>query len=127
MQGSVSMVPTETLVFRYGRDMAPEAIAAETPGARFVARARLLDGEATGIAGPAGPSGEVWGILLIQPEAPVRQGDADVITDEGRVTHATILTDAGALEDLGAVVTQARYWELAPSYIEVLDQRRAAG
>lgn len=126
MQVAADTVSTETLVFRYGRDMAPEAIAAETPGARFVARARLLGDGTPGIAAPAGASDAVWGILLIQPEPPVRQGDADVITDEGRVTHATILTDAGALEDIGAVVTQARYWELAPSYIARLDQRRVA-
>lgn len=127
MQAFGDPVPTESLVFRYGRDMAPEAIAAETPGARFVARARLVDGVASGIAAPAGVAGSVWGILLIQPEQPTRQADADVITDEGRVTHATILTDAAALEDIGAVVTQARYWELAPSYIDGLDQRRAPG
>ena len=123
---------TETLVFRYGQDMAPEAIAAETPGARFVARARLVEGAVSGV-GPteaaatgsdSGP-GAVWGILLIQPEPPSTRTAADVVTDDGRVTHATILTDAVALADLGAVVTQARYWELAPSYIDGLDRRRA--
>ena len=127
-----AQVQTETLVFRYGRDMAPEAIAAETPGARFVARARLVAGTETGVvptavaAGDSGSGGDaVWGILLIQPEPPAARTAADVITDDGRVTHATVLTDATALADLGAVVTQARYWELAPSYIDGLDRRRA--
>ena len=124
MQVSENSVATERLVFRYGRDMAPETIAAETPGARFVARARLVEDRTPGIAVPAGVSGAVWGILLIQPEPPGRQVDADVVTDEGRVTHATILTDADALEDIEAVVTQARYWELAPTYIAGLDRRR---
>lgn len=116
--------PTETLVFRYGQDMAPETIAAETPGARFVARARLLEGPMPGVPTASGID-TVWGILLIQPETPAARIAADVITDDGRVTHATVLTDAAALADLGAVVTQARYWELAPSYIDGLDRRRA--
>ncbi len=123
-------IQTESLVFRYGRDMAPEAIAAETPGARFIARARLIDGSTTGIAGGADGAGSdadpVWGILLIQPEPPAAQSAADVITDDGRVTHATVLTGAAALTDLDAVATQARYWELAPSYIDRLDRRRMA-
>lgn len=124
MDTSHSRIETESLVFRYGQDMAPEAIAAETPGARFVARARLVDGTATGIV--TGPGDEpVWGILLIQPEPAISRSSADVMTDDGRVTHATVLTDAGALADLGAVVRQARYWELAPSYIDGLDRRRA--
>lgn len=120
-------IQTETLVFRYGRDMAPEAIAAETPGARFVARARLIDGTASGGDGAApavGAHGAVWGILLIQPEPPATRSAADVITDDGRVTHATVLTGSEALDDVGAVVAQARYWELAPSYIDGLDQHR---
>ena len=128
MDVSVPDIQTESLVFRYGRDMAPEAIAAETPGARFVARARLIDGTGTGIAAGAdgaGPEAEpVWGILLIQPEPPAARSAADVVTDDGRVTHATVLTDAAALADLGAVVAQARYWELAPSYVDRLDRRR---
>ncbi len=128
MDVSVPDIQTESLVFRYGRDMAPEAIAAETPGARFVARARLIDGTATGLAAGAdgaGPEAEpVWGILLIQPEPPAARSAADVVTDDGRVTHATVLTDAAALADLGAVVAQARYWELAPSYVDRLDRRR---
>ena len=119
-------IQNETLVFRYGRDMAPEAIAAETPGARFVARARLVDGTASGLDAVVDDGGTVWGILLIQPEPPTSRGAADVITDDGRVTHATVLTGTDALEDLDAVVTQARYWELAPSYIDGLDGRRAA-
>ncbi len=121
-------IQIETLVFRYGRDMAPEAIAAETPGARFVARARLVAAAATGVPTATGTdtgTDAVWGILLIQPEPPAARTAADVITDDGRVTHATVLTDAAALADLGAVVTQARYWELAPSYIDGLDRRRA--
>ena len=124
-------VQTETLVFRYGRDMAPDAIAAETPGARFVARARLVAGTASGVdgvdgvAGADGANGAVWGILLIQPEPPATHGAADVVTDDGRVTHATVLTGAEALDDLGAVARQARYWELAPWYIDGLDERQA--
>lgn len=128
MEETGTSVQTETLVFRYGRDMAPEAIAAATPGARFIARARLVDGTASGlhdVARPAGASGAVWGILLIQPEPPGTRSAADVITDDGRVTHATVLTGSEALDDIGAVVTQARYWELAPSYIDGLDERRA--
>ena len=126
MEGSDldAQVQTETLVFRYGQDMSPEAIAAETPGARFVARARLVAGTVPGGLSVSG-SDAVWGILLIQPERPAGRTAADVITDDGRVTHATVLTDAAALADLGAVVTQARYWELAPSYIDGLDRCRA--
>lgn len=118
----------ETLVFRYGRDMAPTVIAAETPGARFVARAQLIHGTATGDASscaPAGAQGTVWGILLIQPEPPTTRSAADVITDAGRVTHAIILTGSDALDDIGAVVKQARSWELSPSYIDGLDKLRA--
>lgn len=142
MERSDRSVQIESLVFRYGRDMAPEAIAAETPGARFVARARLVGRTAPGtVAGEAmeagarsGESAEsgadvgmnaIWGILLIQPEPLAARTAADVITDDGRVTHATVLTDAAALADLEAVVTQARYWELAPSYIDELDRLRA--
>ncbi len=141
MEDAVPGVQTESLVFRYGRDMAPEAIAAETPGARFVARARLVGRMAPGIvvgeameararSDEGAESGAdvgmdaVWGILLIQPEPLAARTAADVITDEGRVTHATVLTDAVALADLGAVITQARYWELAPSYIDELDRLR---
>ena len=138
MEDAVRDAQSESLVFRYGRDMSPEAIAAETPGARFVARARLVGGPATDViagvdlgsdltadGGPDADTDAIWGILLIQPGPPAARTAADVVTDDGRVTHATVLTDAAALADLEAVVTQARYWELAPSYIDGLDRRGA--
>ncbi|HEV2529620.1 MAG TPA: hypothetical protein VGT61_14320 [Thermomicrobiales bacterium] len=126
---------TESLVFRYGTDMSPEAIIAETPGARFVARARLVADWATtspacaelADAGPAvsadaeqGSDDEVWGILLIQPESTTSTCAADVITDAGYRTHATVLTGEDALSDREGLITQARYWELSPAYIRRL-------
>ncbi len=125
-------VITESLVFRYGVDMSPEQILAETPGARFVARARLVPDWAS--ASPAcstlaanGPAdlareldGDVWGILLIQPEEPEASCAADVITDAGHRTHATVLTAPAALSDREAMIAQARYWELSPAYIRRL-------
>ena len=126
---------TESLVFRYGADMSPDAIAAATPGARFVARARLIAGPvaASPAGGDRGPSGadaptgtgtgfdgEVWGILLIQPEAAGSDRAADVVTDTGYRTHVAVLTDGDALADRAAVIAQARYWELSPAYIRRL-------
>jgi hypothetical protein len=107
-------VATESLVFRYGADMDPQIIVAETPGARFVARARM-SGDA--VTGEAETGDEVWGILLIQPEPPASDREADVVTDDGHLTHAAVLTGREALDDPTAVVTQARYWELSPAYI----------
>ena len=131
MANADSIAPPESLVFRYGADMAPEAIIAETPRARFVARARLSPAApdhspatpGNGIGAQDGADA-VWGILLIQPEPPAACGDADVVTDTGRVTHVAVLTDAAALADPAAVARQARYWELSPSYIADLETRR---
>jgi hypothetical protein len=105
---------TETLVFRYGTDMDPLFVLGETPGARFVARARLA-GDADGTAGEA--AGDVWGILLIQPEPATAVRTADVVTDDGRRTQATVVTTDAALADRDGVIAQARYWELSPAYI----------
>lgn len=130
MANTDSLPVTESLVFRYGADMAPETINAETPSARFVARARVA--RATPDGSPAAPDTDagapdgadwIWGILLIQPEPPVVRGEADVITDTGRVTHAAVLTDEAALADPAAVARQARFWELPPAFIAALDGR----
>ena len=131
MANTDSFPVTESLVFRYGADMAPETITAETPCARFVARARIsraaLDGPPTTPDDDAGAADAVWGILLIQPEPPTVRGEADVITDTGRVTHAAVLTDEAALADPAAVARQARFWELSPAYIAALDGRGSSG
>lgn len=119
----------ESLVFRFGPDMAPEVIRARTPGARFIARARVVDGTLRRPDGSASPSiGEgLWGILLIQPEAPDRAISCDVVTDDGRRTHATVLTAPEEMLDVRGLVRQARYWELAPDWIDALDSAIAAG
>jgi hypothetical protein len=92
--------------------MDPTAVRAAYPGARFVARARLIDGA-------DGATPEVWGILVRIADA----GDRDqrsVVTDEGRsfVAHlATTNATAGAPSD---ILAAARYWELPPAYVQRL-------
>lgn len=124
------VIHPESLVFRYGADMAPETIVGQTPGARFVARAyvaRSALGRLAPAAVDAGDDDPVWGILLIQPESPATSGEADATTDEGRVTHVAILTGSPELADQSAVVRQARFWELSPRYVASLVHDEPSG
>lgn len=110
-------------LFRYGADMDPRRVRAATPGARFVARARLA-GPAAGtqvappeLSDPLDPSVGLWGILLRVPAGDAPDGAAEVIADDGRRFQARVGTVPDDLADPAAVVAAARYWELSPAYI----------
>jgi hypothetical protein len=86
--------------------MAPEAVREAHPGATFVARARLAEGE-----------DEVWGILLRVPGAAGGAGTRPVVTDDGRRVAAVAPTGGTPAGDPAAVLAEARYWELPPGYV----------
>lgn len=98
--------------FLSGAEMAPSAVLAAYPGARFVARARL----ATGASG-----NEVWGIV-IRLASPEDSGDElrEVTTDDGRVLLAAVAGDGRPTGDAAAVLAGAKYWELPPAYVKRL-------
>jgi len=88
--------------------MAPGAVLAAYPGANFVARARLTDA-----------ADEVWGILVrVQVATAAADGPACAVeTDDGRRFAALAPGDGRPAGDPAAVLAEARYWELPPSYV----------
>lgn len=95
--------------FECGAGMAPGAVLAAWPGARFVARAQ--------VAGTDG--GPVWGILLAGTGDGDGEPTAAVTTDDGRVVEAVVPTVVPRGEP-EAVLAAARYWELPPAYVKTL-------
>jgi hypothetical protein len=107
----------EAYRFLSGAEMDPTAVRATYPGARFVARARLLGG------GPGDASDEIWGILIRVPGSGKR-GDAEereVVTDDGHRFRAAVVDDGRPSGDPAAVIAAARYWELSPAYVRRLE------
>jgi hypothetical protein len=92
--------------FLCGADMAPEAVRAAYPGATFVARARLGEGE-----------GAVWGILLRVPAGAADGPTRTVVTDDGRPFAAVAPSGGVPPGAPAAVLAEARYWELPPAYV----------
>ena len=97
--------------FRFvcGAGMAPGAVLAAWPGARFVARAWV----------PGADGAPVWGILLAGAGEAGGAPSATVTTDDGREFEAVVPTVAPE-GDAAAVLAAARYWELPPSYVRTL-------
>ena len=99
--------------FRFvcGAGMAPGAVLAAWPGARFVARAWV----------PGADGAPVGGILLAGAgdagDAPT--ATATATTDDGRVVEAVVPTAVPEGEP-AAVLAAARYWELPPAYVRTL-------
>ena len=93
--------------------MHPTEVLGTYAGAQFVARARLAEDQT-----------EVWGILLRVPAPEGDPGDRErkVVTDDGRSFAARAVTPMGAAADPAATLAAARYWELPPSYVNVLRQ-----
>jgi hypothetical protein len=106
-----------THLFLSGADMDPTAIRNAYPGARFVARSRLV---AAGDALPPAygdlDGSEIWGILLTAPFQPVT-GAVDVVTDDGRQFQAQLGFGGLLCGSPDDVLAAARYWELPPAYI----------
>lgn len=95
--------------FRHGEDMDPTLVLQAHPAARFVARARISN-----------ESG-AWGILLTIPAGSEPSGSpVGVVTDDGRVFTASMLTSDHDVADRDATIAAARYWELPPEYIRRL-------
>lgn len=109
-----------TYGFRYGVDMDPTLVRRAAPAARFVARARLVDGEAPFQVAGEGEEAGVWGIVLELPAEAARGKAATVVTDDGRTVAAAILTAPEDVADQDATIAAARYWELPPDYIRRL-------
>jgi len=104
-------------LFFSGPDMDPAAIRSAYPGARFVARSRLITADVALPPAYAGLRGtDIWGILVAIPSQPAGSV-VDVMTDDGRRFQAHLGSEGvlgGAPE---AVLAAARYWELPPPYI----------
>jgi hypothetical protein len=100
--------------FLYGAEMAPEAIRRRFPEASFVARAWIGD--------PAEP---VWGVLIAGAGHGEHLPVAEATTDDGRRVVAAVPSPP-ADADPAKVIAAARYWELAPAYIERLVAAQAA-
>ena len=104
-------------LFFSGADMDPAAIRIAYPGARFVARSRLITTDVAPPPAYAGLQGtDIWGILVAVPVQPAGSL-VNVMTDDGRQFQAHLGPGGllgGAPE---AVLAAARYWELPPPYI----------
>ena len=110
------MADEATVTYRFlcGAGMDPSAVRRAYPGARFVARARLLPPD-------DGPSEGIWGILLEVPaDRAGSHPDAarSVVADDGRAYDAW--AEEGPGGDPAAVLAAARYWELPPAYVHAL-------
>lgn len=102
----------DSYLFLCGGDMDPTAVRAAYPGARFVARVRLVDD-----AGGARP--EVWGILL-RSAGGGSGPDRAVVTDEGRSFAARLAGTEAITGTPAEILAAARYWELPPAYVQRL-------
>lgn len=106
-----------THLFLSGADMDPTAIRAAYPGARFVARSKLIAAsEALPPAYSSLDGAEIWGILLTTAAQPA-SGIAEVMTDDGRRFQASLGFGGLLCGSPDDVLAAARYWELPPSYI----------
>lgn len=99
-------------LFLCGGDMDPTAVRAAYPGARFVARARVVD-EVDGGAS------EVWGILLRGADG-VSGNLRAVVTDEGRAFAARLASTEATNGSPTEILAAAQYWELPPAYVQRL-------
>lgn len=105
---TISTEPATAYRFLCGADMAPNQVHAAYPGATFVARARLDD--------PADRA--IWGILLrIDPPTSAEGDTVRVVTDDGRPFAALAPGGTTPSGETAAIVAEARYWELPPSYV----------
>ena len=105
-----------TYRFLSGAEMDPTAVLARFPGARFVARARLLPD-----ANTTGADDEVWGILIRLPAATAATDEPrQAETDDGRRFPALVEGSGRPADDPKAVLAAARYWELPPAYVRRL-------
>ncbi|MBA2754045.1 MAG: hypothetical protein H0U40_06225 [Chloroflexia bacterium] len=113
--------------FCHGADMDPERVRQRWPGARFVARARIVTGGVGDLGDEAAAGDEVgldraWGILLaVAADEDMAGGEpVRVRTDDGRSFGATVLTTGDDLADPVETIRWARYWELSPAYVVAL-------
>ncbi len=119
-----------TVLFYSGAEMLPQTIRAAYPGARFIARARLIAPEAEIADAFAralvdrGETAIVWGIAVRVPGT-VSGTARTATTDEGREIDAVLPGSQVLTGDPEAVLNAALYWELPPAYTSVL--REAAG
>jgi hypothetical protein len=100
--------------FLYGAEMMPEAIRTAFPRASFVARAWIGD-----------PGEPVWGVLIAGAGPAGDLPVAEATTDDGRRLLAAVPSPP-ADADPARVIAAARYWELAPAYVERLVAAQAA-
>ena len=96
--------------FLHGADMAPGAVLAAYPGARFLARART-----------AADDEPIWGIVIELPAPASDAGEPlEVVTDDGRPLRALAVSERQPADTPAAVLAAARYWELPPPYVQRL-------
>ncbi len=115
----MGMTDTNEIVhlFFSGADMDPAAIRSAYPGARFVARSRLITADVTFPSAFASLQGtDIWGILVAVPSQPAGSL-VDVTTDDGRQFQAYLGSRGLLCGAPEAVLAAARYWELPPPYI----------
>jgi hypothetical protein len=119
-----------TVLFYSGAEMLPQTIRAAYPGARFIARARLIAPE-TEIAETfaralvdRGETAIVWGIAVRVPDT-VSGTARTATTDEGQELDVVLPGSQVVTGNPEAVLNAALYWELPPAYTGVL--RGAAG
>lgn len=116
-----------TYLFLSGADMDPSAVRSAHPGATFIARAKVdsRQGEVNPYFGPGViPSGRgvVWGIVIQTPDAHASDRQRMATTDDGRELTVNLAGDRFAMGDPNAVLRAARYWELFPGYVALLDR-----
>ena len=104
-------------IFLCGADMDPTTVLRAHPGARFVARARVVAGD-----GSSGAGAGVWGILVRVPGEGGEggEGTARIETDDGRPFTARLEGGGRPVGEPGAILAAARYWELPPAYVAEL-------
>jgi hypothetical protein len=105
--------------FLSGAEMDPQSILSASPGAQFVARARLL------MSAAAAPGNEAWGIV-IHLATPSSDADTmrEVTTDDGRTLTVAVAGNGHPTGDPAAVLAAAKYWELPPAYVMRLASAR---
>ncbi|CAA9538052.1 MAG: hypothetical protein AVDCRST_MAG73-1617 [uncultured Thermomicrobiales bacterium] len=121
------MIADPTVLFLCGADMDPSAVLGVHPGARFVARARVVDpppGLLPAWWPDAARADGVFGILIrVRDAGPTAPGDGPTVvaeTDDGTPIVARCATGASDLADPAPTLAAARYWELRPAYVRAV-------
>ena len=108
-----------TVAFYSGELMSPEAIRAAYPDARFIARA-FVPAAGTSIAKPFDSvvGDQIWGIAV---DLNTELGGEEVMAtaDDGRSVRV-VLVEPLLGGDPVAVLANARYWELPPAFVRIL-------